>query len=343
MKNFLTIDDAKGACAIDPTCNGITGFPGNYTLRTGTIILPRESTTETSWKKQVAGRVKLSHGLYAGSETSSDEIPRAFADDYKGTITLSSAGSSIGSSIGSAAGRPPTPSMSDILATYSTAVNAMSSVMNSVAAAAASILYQESIENSNGYYTLIGVERHLNTSALYTTADNGVCIGPCDSALPLHDPIMLYKSPTHNITSLYGTTCHDGTKMTINLPNIPAVYVPQTGISCPDEIQATGPSIVSTLVGAVYGAGGSTITRGNCVQQCLYDQKDAGSSCQGDPTRRSYSAPRYSCASIQGTTQLDSVCLFPCNNGDTRVGEYCEPPQTLSNFPGQGSGSSPIN
>jgi hypothetical protein len=139
--------------------------------------------------------------------------------------------------------------------------------------------------------------------------DYGVCVGPCDSEHPIHDPIQLYRSVEDKIISLYGTTCHEATRITIDQPFIPAIYTPQIGGNCP-----TGYILSGT----------------QCVKDCPYGTGDSGSQCTGNSGKRPSTVASYVCPT--GTSLIDTVCVYPCESGHVRDGEYCQPPQQTTSL-----------
>lgn len=303
--SFYSADDAKQLCEAISDCNGVSGTPGTYTLRAGSNPANLDSTSfdppsTSSWTKTRTGNATIMHGNYKNKTATSMQIPRAFADDYVGPA---------------AASRPVSASTSSILDMYNTAAGALSNMMSSLGAAAAFDLYANSIQNPSNYYTLVGLERQIsNSTTAGSSTDYGVCVGPCDSQHPIHDPIQLYNSTEDNLTVLYGTTCHEGTQITIDRPYISPTYTPQTGRNCPD---------------------GYILSGTQCVKECPYGTQDSGSQCSGISGKRLSTVPSYICP--EGTNRLDSVCVYPCESGDVSDGEYCQPPQQVASL---GSSSS---
>jgi hypothetical protein len=309
---FYSVDDAKHICETIPDCNGVSGTPGNYSLRSGSSPISTGPTTfdplnTSSWVKTVGASATIKHGDYKGKVASDIAIPREFADNYVGPL-------------GSRPSAPP--SSSTILDMYNTAAGALSNMMSSLGAAAAFKLYEDSINNTSKYYSIFGLERRINSSTgsrggSENPSDYGVCVGPCDSAHPIHDPIQIYEDTANNLKILYGTTCHDATKMTFDRPMVAPIYTPQAGgTECPNE---------------TYARSGS-----QCIKQCPYGTEDTGTHCRGTKSSRISTPPRYSCP--EGTNKVDSICVFNCENGNTPKGGYCDLTQeTVS--PGSGSGS----
>jgi hypothetical protein len=131
------------------------------------------------------------------------------------------------------------------------------------------------------------------------------------------------------------------------MPNVPAIYVPQKGKSCPDVPQANGPNKVYQFVGGTFAGGssvGGAFTGGSCVEECPYGTKDSGSQCVTSSSKRASSVPTYNCGNFNGKKLelVDTVCVYPCENGDVRNGEYCEPPQLISTL-ASASGSAGIH
>jgi hypothetical protein len=304
--SFYSVDDAKQLCEAISDCNGVSGTPGNYTLRAGSNPQNLGSTSfdppnTSSWKKTTTGNAIITHGKYKNKTATTMNIPRAFADDYVGPA---------------AASKPASSTTSGILAMYNTAAGALGNMMASLGAAAAFDLYANSVQNSSDYYTIVGLERQISdvtTSGSGSTSggviDYGVCIGPCDSQHPIHDPIQLYKSVEDKIISLYGTTCHEASQITIDQPSISPIYTPQIGSNCP-----TGYILSGT----------------QCIKECPYGTGDSGSQCTGNSGKRPSTVARYVCP--EGTNLLDTVCVYPCESGHVPDGEYCQPPQQITSL-----------
>lgn len=307
QKPFTSLNDAKTMCDTDPFCKGITrsydaaGKPYYY-QRAGTVLkgtVPSSAgsgsssatagssassatqTWDSSWVKGAKGSDKVITGLRKGTAYSTADIPTAFADDF---ISPTSKGSS---------------TFSIIPATVTNLVNSMTNEILQAASAWAS--FQNSVQNPNTYYNLVGVERQLQAAG--KPSDNGICVAPCDPKHTLHDPIQMIYDPTANLYVLYGTTCHDATQTVISKPSIPATYTPQVGGDC-----APG-----------YNLNNS----GSCVQECNSSSIDKGSSCAGNSVRRPSTAPVLSCPT--GLTLVGGVCVHPCGDGYTQDGDFCQP------------------
>jgi len=307
QKPFTSLNDAKTMCETDSFCKGITrsydstGTPYYY-MRAGTILKgtipsssgsglssatagssasPATQTWDSSWVKGAQGSSKVLTGLRKGKEYSMLNIPTAFADDFISPITR-------GNSV-----------FSIIPATVTTLINSMTNEVLQAASAWSS--FQNSVQNPNTYYSLVGVERQLSVTG--KPSDNGICVGPCDPKHTLHDPIqMIYDAPA-GLYVLYGTTCHDATQSVISKPSLPAIYNPQVGSDCNDGYELN--------------------KSGSCVKTCDSNSVDNGSSCSGNSVRRPSIAPVLSCAS--GLKLVGGVCVHPCGDGYTEDGDYCQP------------------
>ena len=318
QKPFVSLNDAKTLCETDSFCTGITrsydaSNKAYYYMRAGTILKGRVPTTggsgsilssatagssehtarssdrptlDSSWLKGAQGSNEITKGLRKGFPYSRLDIPTAFADDYLSPVPRSSSVFSI---------------------IPSTLTDLISSMTNEVfQAASAFASFQNSVQNPNTYYQLVGVERQLYVNS--EPADNGICVAPCDSKHSLHDPIhMIYSAGPNGagpkLFVLYGTTCHDATQTVISKPSIPAVYIPQVGADCT--------------------AGYNLTKEGKCLEQCDSNSKDSGSNCFGNSVRRPSIAPILSCPS--GLTLVGGTCLHPCGTGYTDDGDYCQP------------------
>ena len=320
QKPFTSLNDAKTMCETDSFCTGITrSYDKNgtayYYQRAGSTLkgtLPSSSgssgsvvssatadtsssatastpTWDSSWVKGTQGSDKVIVGLRKGTTYSTEDIPTAFADDY---LSPTSRGSSV---------------FSIIPATVTTLVNSMTNDILQAASAWAS--FQNSVQNPNTYYSLVGVERQL--SATSKPSDNGICVAPCDPKHSLHDAVQMIKDPVANLYVLYGTTCHDATQTVVSKPNIPAVYTPQVGADC--------------------RAGYDLNNGGSCVEECSSSSLDNGSSCSENSVRRPSIAPVLSCGS--GLQLIGGVCVHPCESGYTGDGDFCEPILNTVNLP----------
>ena len=307
QKPFTTLNDAKTMCNTDPFCKGVTrsydaAGKAYYYQRAGTLLkgTPPSSadsgsssavagssagaatqTWDSSWVKGAKGSDKVVTGLRKGTTYSTADIPTAFADDF---ISPTSKGSS---------------TFSIIPAAVTNLVNSMTNEVLQAASAWAS--FQNSVQNPNTYYNLVGVERQLRAAG--KPSDNGICVAPCDPTHTLHDPIQMIYDPTASMYVLYGTTCHDATQTVISRPSIPATYTPQVGADC-----APGYNLNSS---------------GSCVQECNSSSIDKGSSCAGNSVRRPSIAPVLSCPT--GLTLVGGTCVHPCGDGYTQDGDFCQP------------------
>jgi hypothetical protein len=307
QKPFSSLNDAKTLCEIDSFCTGITrSYDANgtpyYYLRAGTILKgtrPMASgssipsaiagssagstapTWDSSWVKGAKGSTKITVGLRKGTNYSTVDIPTAFADDYLSPV---SRGSSV---------------FSIIPSTVTDLVNSMTNDVLQTASAWAS--FQNSVQNPNTYYQLVGIERQLQATS--KPPDNGICVAPCDSAHSLHEAIQMIYDDVAKLYVLYGTTCHDATESVISKPSIPAIYTPQIGADC--------------------AAGYDLTTGGSCLQECNSNSIDNGSTCAGNGVRRPSIAPTLSCPS--GLTLVGGTCLHPCGTGYIDDGDYCKP------------------
>jgi hypothetical protein len=339
QKPFTSLNDAKTMCETDSSCTGITRSydkegKSYYYLRAGTVLKGRVPlsggsagsekvigvgdsekvissaslggsgssrgsdgsgdnfpTRDSSWIKGASGSSTVLVGLRKGSVYSSLDIPSAFADDY---ISPVARGASIFSII-------PT--------TVTDLINSMANNILQTASAWAS--FQNSVQNPNTYYQLVGVERQL--SAASKPSDNGICVAPCDPKHTLHDPIqMIIDSATSpSLYVLYGTTCHDATQKIISKPSLPGIYTPQVGADC--------------------SIGYDLNTAGSCVQECSSNSIDNGSSCANNSIRRPSKAPNYTCP--LNLIQNGDICLHPCEDGYAEDGDYCEPVATKVDLP----------
>lgn len=335
QKPFTSLNDAKTMCETDILCKGITysynkAGTAYYYLRAGTVLkgkAPRSGgsagseniissatagsaafgssgddspTRDSSWVKGASGSTKVVVGLRRGTDYSTEDIPSAFADDY---ISPVARGSSV---------------FRIIPATLMTLINSMANDI--LQAASAWTSFQNSVQNPNTYYQLIGVERQL--SAASKPSDNGICVAPCDPEHSLHDPIQMIRAQYAANTGatgtsggglyvLYGTTCHDATQKIISKPSLPAIYTPQIGADC--------------------RSGYDLNTGGSCMEECDSNSIDSGSSCANNSIRRPSIEPRYTCPS--NLILKGGVCLHPCEDGYAEDGDYCEPIATKVNLP----------
>jgi hypothetical protein len=308
QKAFTSLNDAKTLCETDSFCKGVTRSndargAAYYYMRAGTVlkgtaptagssissatagssVSSSTPTSDSSWIKGAKGSTKVSVGLRKGTNYSTADIPTAFADDYISPI-------------------PRAQSVFSLFpTTVTTLINSMGNDMLQAASAWSS--FQNSVQNPNTYYQLVGVERQLQAAS--KPADNGICVAPCDPKHTLHDPIqMVYDVYAATpLYVLYGTTCHDATRTVISKPSLPAVYTPQIGSDC-----ATGYNLT---------------TGGSCLEQCDSNSTDNGSSCLENSARRPSIAPLLSCPS--GLNLVGGVCVYPCGSGYTEDGDYCQP------------------
>jgi len=318
QKPFSSLNDAKRLCETDSFCTGVTrSYDAKntpyYYLRAGSVLKGTRPTTtgsvkssatlgsgsssssscagstdcttmptfDSSWLKGPQGSTKVTVGLRKGKNYSTVDIPSAFADDYLSPVPRASSAFSI------------------IPSTVTDLINSMTNEVLQTASAFAS--YQNSVQNPNTYYQLVGVERQLKATT--KPPDNGICVAPCDPKHSLHDPIQMIYDDTGDMFVLYGTTCHDATQSVISKPSIPAVYTPQVGAECK--------------------AGYDLTTGGSCIKQCDSNSTDNGSNCFGNSIRRPSIAPKLSCPS--GLTLVGGACLHPCGPGYIDDGDYCEP------------------
>jgi hypothetical protein len=133
---------------------------------------------------------------------------------------------------------------------------------------------------------------------------------------------------------LYGTTCHDATEITFNQPSIPAIHTAEIGEECP----AINNKIYEKI-------------NGQCLEQCSSSEIDNGTSCTTPSVPRPFTQPCYSCpdgssncggsklASSTLPTIVDNVCVYPCDEGFTLRGDFCEPAPTIQPIPTAGSGA----
>jgi len=323
---YMDLIGAKQACMATSMCDGITrSSDGTYVMMKGSTI---PSTGKTSYTMTSAGsgaRVSPADSkYYQGQLLSSQDIPRAFADDYRGTTA--------------AAPTPPT-------APNTVPETLVQSVLNLIPQSLNFGVQQQSYLNAitspwTPYYNIEGLERTLRESAIpqslnrgsgsgsgsgSAAIDYGICVGSCDPQHSLHDPIQMYYDSANRKYILWGTTCHDDSEKTIYKPSIAALYTPQKGMNCPP------------IDGATY----EYINR-ECKQQCQSDEIDQGNSCRQASSIRKISVPRYSCPN--GVSLLDNRCLADCPSGFVSRGEYCIPtPQTatapIEATAGSGSGT----
>lgn len=318
-KQFRSIEDAKNLCEATSDCKGIikmNSASGSDTVG-GTVYAltaqcsgPGQTVRYDSWVKGTGTRSRATSGNYAGMEFSTSSIPRAFADDY----------------IHSSPPSPPTNirSTTGVMDIYqrgaSMATDMLTFIKNSLGAASAQNTLAQSVERPYTYYSLVGMERRLRADVSSTNDNYGICVGPCDPLHPSSDPIqMLYSSTSNPHTYiLYGTTCHDATKIIINQPSIPAIYTPETGQKCPP------------VNGVQYSP-----HNGSCLQECMNGDEDKGTSCKTASKPRSFTVPSYSCS--PPLRKVDNVCVFSCEAGSTLKGEYCEPITVIATISGSSS------
>ncbi len=336
--HYYTLEDAKNTCeSMLQSCKGITRYTDDngtyYKLGTSGVETSGAFANNTCWSMNTGTPSIATTGRYTGKLFSSDPIPRAFADNYKSSNPRT----------------PPTnlQSPQEILDMYSSTspitsalstsdmsifTNPINFLRNSLGQAAAFASFAQSVERPDTYYSLTGMERRIQANIGSSTDNYGICVGPCDPEHPLQDPIQMLHSTveTPNLYVLYGTTCHDSTQTVIDQPSIPAVNTPASGDLCPTESPIVGTPIVYEYDGT------------RCVAQCPHgttDNKDG--TCTTSSIPRSYVTPSYSCPD-RTHKKVDTVCVFPCEGNDRRVGEYCEPSQSLSLISTLGSGSSAI-
>jgi len=263
---------------------------------------------------------KVKYGNYTGQNFSSCGIPTAFADDYevaqRSVNTAPTLAPSLTSGSGVIAG---TPIVDIIQGLYSTQLQA----------------YKDALKTPiNHLYTILGTERRLTntipTTGLNaggcptTTADYGICVGTCDTAHSLNDPLQMYYDSIENVYVLYGTTCYDSTKKVFDLPAIPAIYTPAVGSQCNENYVIEG---------------------SQCMPECPTSSTDNGTSCTSATQQRKAVSPTYSCVDPT-MTLVDNMCLAPCPAGTVAKGEYCVPSSPTIDLPltGSQSGSeTPIN
>jgi len=262
----------------------------------------------------------VKYGNYTGQNFSSCGIPTAFADDYevaqRSVNTAPTLAPSLTSGSGVIAG---TPIVDIIQGLYSTQLQA----------------YKDALKTPiNHLYTILGTERRLTntipTTGLNaggcptTTADYGICVGTCDTAHSLNDPLQMYYDSIENVYVLYGTTCYDSTKKVFDLPAIPAIYTPAVGSQCNENYVIEG---------------------SQCMPECPTSSTDNGTSCTSATQQRKAVSPTYSCVDPT-MTLVDNMCLAPCPAGTVAKGEYCVPSSPTIDLPltGSQSGSeTPIN
>jgi hypothetical protein len=318
QKPFTTLIDAKRMCEANQLCKGVTrsydstGTPYYY-MRAGMQLMgsvPLTShssgssgslyssgaygttqvaegqlpTWDSSWRKFDPDPTKaaVTVGKRQDTQYSTSDIPSAFADDY---ISPSSKGTS-------STFRPQTVTPASLIASMTNDV---------LEAAAAWTSWLTAINNPNTYYTLVGVERKLSVTGIPT--DNGICVAPCDIEHSIYEPIRMVHDRVSNEYILYGTTCHDGTQIKIDKPNIPAIYNPQKGNDC--------------------DTGYDLNDRGSCLQECEPSALDDGEKCSDVSTTRPSIAPVLSCA--PHLKLVEGVCVHPCEPGFIDNGDYCEP------------------
>jgi len=328
QKPFTSFNDAKTSCESEPLCKGLTRSTDStgkayYYMRAGTTLTGRApssgssgsivssatagsrvagsrqqrqpATMDSSWIKgdPVPERTKV--GDRNGKEYTTENIPTAFADDYTSPTSKGM------------------PTFSVQTSTVTDLVNKMTDTALNIASTWA--YFQNSVQNPNTYYALTGTDRELFMTKGVKTADNGICVAPCDPKHTKHDAIKMTKSTTvNNVSDLYtltGTTCHDATQTVISRPNIGGIYTPQVGANC--------------------RAGYDLNANGSCMEECDSNSLDNGSSCSENSFRRPSIAPTLRCP--QGLELVGGTCLHPCGEGYTNNADYCEPNVTTVDLP----------
>lgn len=339
-RTYETFNDAKEYCQSDSNCRGIvrvivsgtttssSGSGKSYYTATKYCNGGGSGTTYDSWVK-TAGRVtKPTTGDYTNNDFSSLPIPRAFADDYKHNTLTTNAKPPMNLSTTSAA--------MDMYQRMGSSTNMVDYIKAALGMASAEERLIQSVERPDTYYSLIGLERRIRANIDSTTDNYGICVGPCDPLHPLHDPIqMIYDTGSilaaggvaTPLYVLYGTTCHDATQVIIDRPSIPATYTPAAGQQCPPP--ASNPN-------AIYVVNGTS-----CKEQCLGIEIDTGTHCAMPGVKRSFTLPSYSCPS--GLTKVDNACVYKCDTGFNRNGDFCEPTAATAAWPGTNANGSSIN